>query len=44
MAKILWNFDLGLETVSKDWMDQKAYLMWAKHPLMVKLTPVKKVV
>ncbi len=42
MAKMLWNFDLSLEEESKDWMNQKVYLIWAKHPLMAKLTPVKR--
>jgi hypothetical protein len=41
MAKILWNFNLTLEDVSRDWTNQKVYLIWAKHPLMVKLTPAK---
>lgn len=42
MAKILWNFDLTLMDVSRDWTDQKSYLIWAKHPLMVKLSPVNR--
>jgi hypothetical protein len=42
MAKVLWNFDLSIEESSRNWKDQKAHLVWAKGPLMVKLTPVKR--
>jgi hypothetical protein len=41
IAKILWNFDLSLEEESRNWLKQKVYLIWAKPPLMVKLTPVR---
>jgi hypothetical protein len=39
MAKVLWHFDLSLDNESRKWTNQKAYLIWDKHPLMVKLTP-----
>jgi cytochrome P450 len=42
MARMLWNFDLELEAVSRDWVNQKIYLIWAKHPLMAKLTSLKR--
>jgi len=42
LAKMLWHFDLRLKDESRDWPNQKVYLMWAKNPLMVMLTPVKR--
>lgn len=42
LAKMLWHFDLRLEEESKYWTNQKVYLIWAKPPLKVKLTPVKR--
>ena len=41
LAKMLFNFDFSLEGVSEGWLNQKCYLIWAKHPLMVKLTPAR---
>lgn len=43
LARLLWNFDLELEAESRDWVDQKIYLVWSKPPLMAKLTPAKKI-
>ena len=44
LAKLLWHFDWELEGEEKEkggeWTDQRVYLIWAKGPLMVKLTPV----
>ncbi|PSN63043.1 putative cytochrome P450 [Corynespora cassiicola Philippines] len=42
LATILWNFDLQLAPGQEKWLDQKIYLVWEKHPLMVKFTPVKR--
>ncbi|KAF9637455.1 putative cytochrome p450 protein [Lasiodiplodia theobromae] len=42
LASILWNFDMELVSGQENWIDQKIYLVWEKHPLMVKLTPVKR--
>ena len=41
LAKMLWCFDFTLATESAYWMDQKTYLIWAKHPFMVRLTQRK---
>ncbi|KAI9691639.1 MAG: hypothetical protein M1822_007710 [Bathelium mastoideum] len=40
LAHVIWNFDLELMPESVNWPDQKVYILWEKHPLMVKLTPV----
>ncbi|GME28656.1 PAS domain-containing protein [Neofusicoccum parvum] len=40
LSYLLWHFDLELCKESDDWMDQKVYALWAKKPLMVKVTPV----
>ncbi|KAL2218231.1 benzoate 4-monooxygenase cytochrome P450 [Thermoascus aurantiacus ATCC 26904] len=40
LAKVLWHFDLALQPESADWTNQKVYILWEKHPLTVKLTPV----
>ena len=43
LARILWNFDLELCEQSKEWAENLVvYLIWAKEPLMVKATPVKR--
>jgi averantin hydroxylase len=41
LAKVLYNFDLELDDRVGDWMDQKVFVLWEKHPLWVKVTPVK---
>lgn len=43
LARLIWNFDLELADKNVDWMDHKAFLIWDKIPLLVKLTPVKRV-
>ncbi|XHG03733.1 hypothetical protein AWENTII_007026 [Aspergillus wentii] len=42
MAKVLWNFDLSLDSDSYNWDIQPSYTIWQKHPLNVKLTPVQR--
>ncbi|KAL1623127.1 hypothetical protein SLS54_004613 [Diplodia seriata] len=42
LASVLWNFDMELVSGQENWLDQKIYFVWKKHPLMVKLTPVKR--
>lgn len=42
ISKILWNFDLELCAQSENWADQKTYILWEKHPLMVKMKAVKR--
>lgn len=39
-ASLLTNFDLKICDESRDWMDQKAYVLWEKKQLMLTLTPV----
>ncbi|KAK1621432.1 cytochrome P450 [Colletotrichum phormii] len=41
LAKTLWNFDLSLCQESENWSDQKAYILWEKHPLMVTIKSVR---
>jgi hypothetical protein len=43
LARFLWNFDIQGTEQSKGWMDnQKAYLVWDKPGLFVRLKPVAK--
>ncbi|KAK0642551.1 Cytochrome P450 monooxygenase rdc4 [Lasiodiplodia hormozganensis] len=39
-AKVLLNFDLKLCPQSAEWMNQKSYTLWEKHPLWITATPV----
>jgi hypothetical protein len=41
LCKILWHFDLEMCSESKNWIDQKSYLVWEKGPLMVRLAPAR---
>ncbi|KAK2039187.1 cytochrome P450 [Colletotrichum somersetense] len=39
MASLLYSFDLELADPGFDWLAQKSYGIWDKHPLWVKLVP-----
>jgi cytochrome P450 len=39
IAKVLYNFDLTLCPESENWLKQKVYLIWEKHPLIVQVKP-----
>ncbi|OCK73526.1 benzoate 4-monooxygenase cytochrome P450 [Lepidopterella palustris CBS 459.81] len=39
LSKLLFNFDIELCPESQNWSDQKVFVLWEKHPLMLKLTP-----
>ncbi|OCK73561.1 cytochrome P450 [Lepidopterella palustris CBS 459.81] len=41
LSKVLWNFNLTLFSEMDDWAHQDVFTLWQKHPLMVKLTPVR---
>ena len=41
LTKVLYNFDLELCPESEEWVDQKVFTLWEKHPLMVKLRDVR---
>lgn len=41
LAKMMYKFDLQLASESKDWLDQKVFLVWEKKPLMVKIKLAK---
>lgn len=38
LARILWRFDLELVDPGVEWEKQKSYTLWAKGPLMCRLT------
>ena len=41
LARLLFNFDVELLENSRDWDKlQTGFIVWDKHPLHVKLTPV----
>jgi len=40
IARLVFNFDMRLADPSKNWLDQKGYLLWQRDPLNVILTPV----
>lgn len=42
LANTLWHFDLELCPESKNWQDQRVYIIWEKQPLMCKLKPAKR--
>jgi len=37
LAKLLWNFDVGVAPESDNWIQQKTYILWQKPPLVLKL-------
>lgn len=37
IAHLIWNFDMKLREESKDWIDQKVFLIWDKGDLLVEL-------
>ncbi|KAJ5644710.1 cytochrome P450 [Penicillium longicatenatum] len=39
IARFTWAFDLELSPQCSNWADQRAYIIWDKGPLLVKLTP-----
>lgn len=39
LARLIWAFDLELFLQCSNWADQRAYIIWDKGPLLVKLTP-----
>lgn len=39
-ASVLANFDMKLCDESRNWMDQKVYVLWEKKPLIVRLIPI----
>lgn len=42
MAKLIWNFDMELNTKSRTWLERsRVFTLWEKPPLLVRLTPVK---
>jgi cytochrome P450 len=42
LAKLLFNFDLELDKArTSNWLDQKAFTLWEKPPLWVKLRPAR---
>ena len=40
IAKVVYNFDLELCPESENWIEQDAYILWQKSPLMVRLKSV----
>ncbi|SCO91339.1 related to Isotrichodermin C-15 hydroxylase [Fusarium oxysporum] len=40
LAKVIWNFDIQIDTNSLDWLEQnEAYFLWQKPALYIHLTP-----
>ncbi|GAB1207970.1 hypothetical protein APSETT445_006707 [Aspergillus pseudonomiae] len=39
LARLIWQFDLELLPECFNWADQRAYIIWDKPPLLIKLTP-----
>lgn len=37
LARLLWNFDFELLDKNFDWTRQKAFVVWDKDPLMVRV-------
>jgi len=41
LSEFLWNFDVEVCEESRNWLDQKTYILWEKSPLILQLTPRK---
>jgi len=42
MSRLIWNFDIELDSRSKGWLDQNLmYFLWEKPQLYIRLTPRK---
>ena len=42
LARLLFNFDFELVDTDFEWTKQKAYLVWDKSPLMVRVKAVQR--
>ncbi|PKY05791.1 cytochrome protein [Aspergillus campestris IBT 28561] len=38
LTRLLWHFDLDLHPQCADWINQQAFVVWNKKPLLVRLT------
>ena len=38
LTRLLWHFDLDLLPQCANWIDQQAFVVWNKKPLLVRLT------
>jgi hypothetical protein len=43
LARMIWNFDMEIAPDSWNWINQKAYVVWEKPALNVRLAPVARV-
>ena len=42
MARLLWNFDIEIDTASRNWLhEQKAYVLWEKPDMNMFFKPRK---
>ncbi|KAI2473577.1 putative toxin biosynthesis cytochrome P450 monooxygenase [Annulohypoxylon bovei var. microspora] len=39
LARLLWKFDIELIPGGENWFDQKAFVIWFRQPLLVRLVP-----
>ena len=37
LARMIWNFDMELDSRCVNWADQECFLLWQKTPLFIKL-------
>ena len=42
LCKLLWNFNLRMESPDYEWNEQGTYVMWDKKQMLISLTPVKR--
>ncbi|KAH7021327.1 cytochrome P450 [Microdochium trichocladiopsis] len=42
LTRLLWRFDLELLPESRNWNQQRVFILWEKPNLMVKVTPVQR--
>ncbi|KAI2899636.1 hypothetical protein CBS11852_3203 [Aspergillus niger] len=42
LCKLLWNFNLRMESPDYEWNEQGTYVMWDKKEMLISLTPVKR--
>ncbi|KAI1461836.1 putative toxin biosynthesis cytochrome P450 monooxygenase [Annulohypoxylon moriforme] len=39
LARLLWKFDIEIVPRSENWFNQKAFVVWCRQPLLVRLVP-----
>jgi len=38
LATLVWHFDIELDRSCESWDQQEVFILWEKHPLLVRLS------